>query len=305
MKPAFAHWAVRLPVAICIIALSFAVAYTVVATVAFTAIFDFIAGNSNIDSKTADFVYMAIFSICLLVGQYFMNAARAGKVAMTFGFAPTPFALRHFAQGIAFALASVGILFGLYVLAGAEVTLAENELPIISTLLIFFAALMEELVFRGLLFEPFSERFGEAKTTVGISLLFAVAHIPNPNASVMGIANVALAGIMLSVMRIASRTLWMPLGFHFGWNWSLGIGLGMSVSGQDFSPIFHTRLAAAPSVWLGGAFGVEESLITTILLLVATAAVMLYTKSDPFVAAAEFRRRYAEDGLLQRQREVN
>lgn len=293
MKAAFARWVVRIPIAVSVIALSLSVAFATVKMIA----------DCNllcIDKTDGQLLYAVVFSISLLGGQYFMNAARAGNVAMTFGFAPTRFAFLHSAQGIAIALASVGILFGLYVLAGARITSVGDKWTILPTLFIFSAALMEEVVFRGLLFEPFSERFGEAKTAVGISLLFAVAHIPNPNASAMGIFNVAMAGILLSVMRIASRTLWMPLGFHFGWNWTLGVGLGMTVSGQDFnfSPIFRTRLIGEPSIWLGGAFGVEESLAATILLFIATAMVMLYTKADTFVTAAEFRRRYTEDRLL-------
>ncbi len=253
------------------------------------------------DDLHVNAILNCLLAFFLLAGQFFMNAIRSGKAIMTFGFAPTRFAFIHAISGFGISLVLVALLFSLFLLSGTHATFAgfQPERLMLQTTFIFCAALIEELIFRGLLYEPFSEKFGEVKTAIVISLLFAAAHILNPSVSLLGIINVALAGILLTAMRIASRALWMPFAFHFGWNWLLGVVFGLPVSGNIFpASILTTTISDEHSLWLGGGFGVEEGLLTTILLLISTLFVLLYTKSDPYISAAEFRRRFEEDKLL-------
>ena len=70
-----------------------------------------------------------------------------------------------------------------------------------------------------------------------MSILFGLAHANNPNASALGIINTILAGILLSVGYLKTRSLWFPYGLHFGWNAGLGLVLGFSLSGIDFGVI--------------------------------------------------------------------
>ena len=301
MQQAFARWYVRLPAAAGACIAAYFITMAVVVALPGPAF-----GEPRNAGDIVKTVSIWTLTLSLFGGQLLMNAARAGAGALTFGFAFTRFSARHTAAGAGVAVGQMAVLFGVVAAEGASVEFIPDSAAAILSVsgLIFAAALMEEILFRGLLFEPFSGRFGEAKTAVVISLLFAAAHIPNPNSSIAGIANVALAGLLLSAMRIATRTLWMPVGFHVAWNWLNGVGLGLPVSGADFGAHILRTVPAGESLMTGGAFGVEEGLLTTVLLIGAIPVVLLFTSSDPFVAAAEFRRRYAEDRLLHPERGV-
>lgn len=301
MEKALARWYVRLPIAIVICLLSAGIAVIVISIAPEYLYADKTPGKTELLSN----IYLYVFGLALFAGQIFMNAARVGGGQFTFGFALTRFAVRHSAMGAGVAAGQMTMIYGVVLLQGAHISVVDVHATatLSVTAFIFAAALLEELIFRGLLYEPTAERFGEATTAVAISLLFGVAHMGNANASVAGIVNVVLAGLLLAAMRIATRTLWMPLSFHVVWNWLNGVGLGLPVSGQDFGGEILKTIPAGNSLLTGGAFGVEEGLLTTVLLIGAIPVVLARSGSDPFVAAAEFRRRHAESLLLHPERD--
>lgn len=301
MEQALARWYVRLPIAVVICIMSVGIAAVVISIAPQYLYADKTPGKIDLLSN----IYIYVLVLGLFAGQLFMNVARAGGGRFTFGFALTKFTVRHSAAGAGVAAGQMAVIYGVVLLQGAHISVVDVQIAttLSVTVFIFVAALLEELLFRGLLYEPTAERFGEAKTAIVISLLFGAAHISNTNASVAGIINVVLAGLLLAAMRIATRTLWMPLSFHVVWNWLNGVGLGLPVSGQNFGGEILKTIPAGYSVLTGGAFGVEEGLLTTVLLIGAIPVVLAHSGSDPFVAAAEFRRRYAESLLLHPERD--
>ena len=72
----------------------------------------------------------------------------------------------------------------------------------------------------------------------------------------------------------------MSWGIHFAWNTALGLVFGLPVSGlTDFAVILRTR-ATGPRWVTGGAYGIEGSVVGTIVILLGFILVILLTRRD-------------------------
>jgi membrane protease YdiL (CAAX protease family) len=128
------------------------------------------------------------------------------------------------------------------------------------------AAIMEELIFRGLFLQAVEKRLGSWFALAVTSLFFGLAHLPNPGATLWSsIAIVIEAGILLGAGFLWRRNLWFAMGLHFAWNALEGM-LGIPVSGITTQGFFEVQLSGSP--WLtGGSFGLEASIVPIIVSL--------------------------------------
>jgi hypothetical protein len=99
-------------------------------------------------------------------------------------------------------------------------------------------------------------------------------HIFNDHFSFIGMINLLLGGILLSVLYLNNRNLWLIIGLHFSWNFTQGTVFGFNVSGFENSGIF-SWLSVGETKITGGHFGLEGSYLTTILLLIILSVVNL------------------------------
>ena len=131
-----------------------------------------------------------------------------------------------------------------------------------------FTGFFEEIAFRGILFRIMNKSLGSWLAILISSLLFGLAHIGNPNASVYSSIAITLeAGIILSAAYLFTHRLWMVIGMHFAWNFTLGGIFGVAVSGKETEGLFQSQLQG-PELFTGGSFGAEMSIITVILCLI-------------------------------------
>ncbi|MEU4766234.1 CPBP family intramembrane glutamic endopeptidase [Actinosynnema sp. NPDC023794] len=122
------------------------------------------------------------------------------------------------------------------------------------------AAVTEELLFRGVLFRIVEERAGTWIALLLTGVVFGLAHIANPNASLWGATAIAIeAGFMLAAAYAATRTLWLPIGLHFGWNFALAGIFAAEVSGNDTAEGLLDSTLSGPTLLTGGDFGPEAS----------------------------------------------
>ena len=122
------------------------------------------------------------------------------------------------------------------------------------------AAVTEELLFRGVLFRIVEERVGTWIALLLTGVVFGLAHIFNPNASLWGATAIAIeAGFMLAAAYAATRTLWLPIGLHFGWNFALAGIFAAEVSGNDTTNGLLDSTLSGPTPLTGGDFGPEAS----------------------------------------------
>ena len=122
------------------------------------------------------------------------------------------------------------------------------------------AAVTEELMFRGVLFRIIEERVGTWMALVLTGVLFGLSHLVNPDASLWGAIAIAIeAGGTLAAAYAATRTLWVPIGLHFGWNFAEAGIFGTEVSGNGRTEGLLHGVTSGSALLTGGRFGPEAS----------------------------------------------
>jgi hypothetical protein len=145
---------------------------------------------------------------------------------------------------------------------------ASPSLLLVTLIVLLLAALNEELIFRGFPLQLLIDGMGERPAIVGMSTLFGAVHLSNPNASILGTLNTILAGILLSLAYVRTRSLWMPYAIHLGWNVGLGFVFGFPLSGVDIASLWTTGTAGSETI-LGGDYGPEGGLLATFIFAAA------------------------------------
>ncbi len=168
--------------------------------------------------------------------------------------------------GVAFFLFSA--IVGIASLLGAYVVVGWGGLTDWIILLFtagIYAGFVEEFIFRGVLFRWIEEFAGSWAALFVTSALFGLGHIGNDNASVFSSFTIAVeAGLMLGGAYMLTRSLWLPVGLHFGWNMTQGLVWDVPVSGNDVDGLVDARLVGDPLI-SGGAFGLEASVIALVV----------------------------------------
>ena len=182
---------------------------------------------------------------------------------------------RELAIGIAAGLVSTGGLAMVLVASGvvsleisprlSEAMAAMPRFLVVLTV----AGAAEELIFRGYVLQALAEGSRRWIAAVLTSLPFAVVHMDNPDVSVVGIANILLVGLVFAILYFQTLRLWLPIGFHLSWNWAHGWLWGFDVSGIELEHQLFTATSHGPDLLTGGEFGLEGSILTTLLVVAA------------------------------------
>jgi membrane protease YdiL (CAAX protease family) len=144
---------------------------------------------------------------------------------------------------------------------------------LVSAFIFALAAAAEEMTFRGYALQTAMRSWPIWLALLPVSLPFAYVHLDNPNVSRgFTFANTAIAGAWLAVAFWRTRSLWFPLGIHWGWNWVQGALLGSPVSGiTRLTPAPLLRFDPSGAAWIGGGlYGLEGGAACTLALLLST-----------------------------------
>jgi membrane protease YdiL (CAAX protease family) len=136
----------------------------------------------------------------------------------------------------------------------------------------------EELMFRGYIFQKFIELTNKYFAAFLLSFLFGLAHLGNPNISILSVINIILVGLLFSICYIKTNSLWLPISIHFSWNFVEGIVFGFPVSGIDNFDTFINFVPTGPEWITGGYFGPEGGIIVSVLLLAVTSLILFNKK---------------------------
>lgn len=237
--------------------------------------------------------YLATFWILLWSGrglfQWFALTSACCATAATIGLwnhgqwdlglAPR-FALRETAAGLAFAIGLIGCSDLLIISFTPLHHVRGPGFPFHEILLVFIpAALHEELVFRGYPYQLL-RRFNRPAAIVISSLIFAGLHAGNDDVTALALVNIFLGGVILALAYERYRRLWMPIGLHFAWNMLSGPVLGYDVSGFTSSRSVFVTAGSGPVVLTGGAFGMEGSILMTVVEVAA--GILLWKTNEDF-----------------------
>lgn len=138
--------------------------------------------------------------------------------------------------------------------------------------LFMMVSLSEELLLRAYVLNNLMKSVNHKIALLLSSVMFSIIHIFNLNFSWIGFINIFLAGILLGLPYIYNQKLWWPIALHFSWNFFQGTIFGFNVSGHEtYSIITQTR--TSDTIWNGGKFGFEGSVLSIIFQIIAIVGV--------------------------------
>lgn len=178
------------------------------------------------------------------------------------------------ASGAALIAVPIAVLFAL---GAYELVQVRGTSPALLgvAVLIVIAALLEELVYRCLLFRLLERAWGTVVALVAQAVLFALAHLANMDQGAIAdivamLVSVTVLGLLWAGVFILTRNLWATVANHAAWNFTILLS-GVPLSGMEdwrgLAPV--TSRYAAPDWLTGGMFGPESSLLVIVSTAVA------------------------------------
>ncbi len=135
----------------------------------------------------------------------------------------------------------------------------------------------EELVFRGYLLQNLTEGIGIKWAALLSSAFFGLAHMLNPNASVLAGVIITILTFLLVLGWLRTGQLWVPIGLHAGWNFFMGPIFGLPVSGTTSESLVNITIVG-PQWLTGGAFGPEGGILVLPIILIGIVILFYWTK---------------------------
>jgi len=182
---------------------------------------------------------------------------------------------KKYLTGFLFGLVLFSIAVVLSILFGGmtmKLSFQASFLPAIITILLGFLiqGASEEVVFRGWVLPVVGARYNLKIAIILSSALFALLHGLNPGITLLSVVNLVLFGVFAAVYALQEESLWGICGFHSAWNWIQGSVFGVKVSGTTVpgGSIFITTPVESNDLISGGAFGIEGSILCSIVFIV-------------------------------------
>jgi uncharacterized protein len=89
---------------------------------------------------------------------------------------------------------------------------------LVAFLATFTAPLVEEVIYRGLLYSAFQRTFGAATAILLVTFLFALVHVPQYYPDFVAISMICLVSLILTVIRAQTGNLLPCIALHFVFN---------------------------------------------------------------------------------------
>jgi membrane protease YdiL (CAAX protease family) len=181
---------------------------------------------------------------------------------------------RELGSGLLLGVALVAMTFavlaalGVYRFGGVNTVSVMMMLPLAELLLVGMA---EEMMFRGVIFGVTERSLGSKAAIVISALVFSLGHLPNEGASILAMGALAAYGVLQAALYMKTRRLWVCIGSHIAWNYCVSEVFSSTVSGHAATDGLLRGELAGNAMLTGGAFGVEGSLVTLLLITAAAA----------------------------------
>ncbi len=210
---------------------------------------------------------LSAFATGALANEVVVRGWERGQLA-DFGLAWEPASAREFLIGIACGAGGSVLIMIVALLAGmarfAAVPTAPRAwmgIPLLAIVLLF-GSVGEELIFHGYAFQHLVRHLGEFATVLPVGILFGLMHMGNQNVTFLAVVNTIAWGVLLGCAYLRTRTLWLPIGMHYGWNVAMPF-LGENLSGFTMSVTGYELHWRTGVLWSGGLYGLEGGLFTT------------------------------------------
>jgi len=157
-----------------------------------------------------------------------------------------------------------------------SISLSHYSLKLFTLLLA--AALVEDLLIRGLIIRVLENWLGTYIALI-IGMLLETMHMFNPNANALSIIFDLIWGFTMAMFYVYSKRIWLPFFFHVGWNFAQPF-YGSNLTGLDDMGTIIQSQFKGPLILTGGAVGIENSIITGVLLLVIGLILLYLAKKE-------------------------
>lgn len=187
------------------------------------------------------------------------------------------------------------ILFML--MLGAEIIFFEYFDSLWLALMIFnilILAAIEEIIFRGIVFQSLLKSSGLISSSVIISLLFMMFHLPNFGTTFLSSLNIFLFSMATCFIYFISKSLIVVILYHYLWNLFQVLFLGWSLSGYGhYYGLIKVIKNNIPDIITGGSFGIEGSMLLSFIILIHMYLIFKYIKFSPVINARIYIRDYS------------
>ncbi len=146
-------------------------------------------------------------------------------------------------------------------------------------------AWVEEIVFRGYIFQALKESLNNYCFAIIISsAFFGYIHTLGHEPFWGILISTSVTGVFLALGRYFTQSLWLSIGLHFGWNVFQGIIFGFKVSGNDDFLKCHficqdlTSSGGKQDIFTGGEYGPEGGIIAGIAAILGCIALYFLSK---------------------------
>lgn len=143
----------------------------------------------------------------------------------------------------------------------------------------------EEFLCRGIVFHSLKENISLFIAMNTSTLVFIIPHLSSLLDGVvlyciLGIINLWLISSIFSLLTICFKSIWAACGLHSFWNAVLYSILGLNLSGSDgtVTSIFNMQ-SIGENIYNGGVYGIEASVITTVVLSLVVMLIWLLSRN--------------------------
>lgn len=147
----------------------------------------------------------------------------------------------------------------------------------------------EEFVCRSGVMNLLAIKYGAIHGILVNSLIFSLLHFGNPGLTALALVNLFLFGVICSLLFYLTENIFLPAALHSFWNFAQGNLFGAQVSGlKSYETVIFRISNTGPRLLNGGAFGLEGSIFTFLVLAIALGVLIwilhkrkCLTKEDP------------------------
>ena len=231
--------------------------------------------------------------IVLIIGFLLYCRIFEKRKANTLGFRKKGFLLEY-TKGIVIGAVLFVASYGFSLLTGSVRFLEEAAEGTTALYIIVFLVgfliqgMAEEVICRGYLLVSLSKRYNVTMSIILSSLFFTMLHGMNAGIGFLAYINLFLFGAFLGLLFVRCENIWIVGAIHSIWNFVQGNILGVQVSGMQTLPsVFTTEFIEGREFINGGSFGSEGGFAVTLVLLVATALLLLNMSKKGYFVEAE------------------
>lgn len=146
------------------------------------------------------------------------------------------------------------------------------------------AAISEEVLMRGYLFSAVRDGVGTKTAVVVLSVGFGLAHLANPDPSVVALVAVMCAGAFLALVRVVTGSLVAAIAVHLAFNLTQAVVFHAPVSGLALQTPGYRMVPIGPAWLTGGAWGPEGGVAVVAALALASLLLLKRAKGTQFLA---------------------